>query len=234
MFASPSRRILLEKKSLHSWLLDWANLLFQGTIIPWLQVGVIAAGLTWCFPGSANQIQLSPGVAFILCFVGVDYLYYWNHRLLHVKGLWALHLVHHSAEQMDVFTTSRNTLWTSLLIIYLWVNGLMLYLLSDPTPYLAAMTLTFSLDLWRHSPAHPPRWVAIPLQTFLILPKDHGWHHSRTVYDINFGANLNLWDRLHGTWHSSEEPPTELGVHTELALWAKLLWPFERKTSSAR
>jgi sterol desaturase/sphingolipid hydroxylase (fatty acid hydroxylase superfamily) len=228
MMIQPGGLKLIAQKTFHSWTLDGASLLVQGTLIPFLQVAMIAGFWALFFPDAGNRWDLHPALAFGVCFVGIDYLYYWNHRLLHWKPLWPIHVVHHSAEQMDVFTTSRNTLWSSFFIIYLWLNGTMLYFLAEPATYLGAMTLTFSLDLWRHSPVHPPRWLARVLGRFLIMPRDHAWHHSRDVYDVNFGANLNFWDRLHGTWHDPGKHPESIGVDTELSLAAKLLWPFEK------
>ena len=117
-------------------------------------------------------------------------MYYWNHRILHTRKMWPIHVVHHTAQQMDVITTSRNSVWSSLFIIYLWGNGVVVYLLDDPMPYLAAVTITAVLDLWRHSPIHPTGFLEHFLGMFLILPKDHAWHHSRDQHNINFGANF--------------------------------------------
>jgi len=209
------------------WLLDGISLLVQGALIPLLQVFLVATWLTQFQPDLAKTLVLEPWVAFGLCFVGVDYLYYWNHRILHTKALWPVHLVHHTAHQMDVLTTSRNTVWSSLLIVYLWLNGTVVYLLADPAPYAAAITLTAVLDLWRHSPLNPKGLIRDALGSFLILPRDHAWHHSQDVYDVNFGANLNWWDKLHGTWHLSQQEPKELGVKTNISLVSRLLWPFQ-------
>ena len=209
------------------WILDGVSLLVQGALIPLLQVFLVATWLTKFASGAAGTVELHPLVAFALCFVGVDYLYYWNHRVLHSKVLWPVHLVHHTADQMDVLTTSRNTVWSSLLIVYLWINGTVVYLLADPMPYVAAITLTAVLDLWRHSPHQPKGLAEQALGSFLVLPRDHAWHHSQDVYDVNFGANINLWDKLHGTWHPSQVQPEELGVKTNISLLSRLLWPFQ-------
>ena len=199
----------------------------QGALIPLCQIFLVAAGLSLWAPAMAGTWVLDPIVSFLLCFIGVDYLYYWNHRILHTSKLWPIHLVHHTAPQMDVITTSRNTVWTSFFIVYLWVNGTLVYLLADPAPYAAAITLTAILDLWRHSPLQPKGGLEKVLGGFLILPQDHAWHHSQDVYDVNFGANFNIWDKLHGTWHPSEGQPQELGVKSDISLVSRLLWPFE-------
>ncbi|MEM9486022.1 MAG: sterol desaturase family protein, partial [Cyanobacteria bacterium P01_F01_bin.116] len=63
------------------------------------------------------------------------------------------------------------------------------------------------------------------LSAWLILPQDHGWHHHSGEDGCNYGANLKLWDRLHGTWHASEQWPSQLGQSSGLPLWRQLLYP---------
>jgi sterol desaturase/sphingolipid hydroxylase (fatty acid hydroxylase superfamily) len=162
----------------------------------------------------------------------VDYLYYWNHRALHTQALWKTHAVHHTPEHADVFITSRNTLWTPLLLVYLWANGLMIFLLKDPVPFLLAASITASLDLWRHTTfiTAPGSVLHRALAGLLVTPNEHLWHHSRERAGCNFGANLSLWDRLHGTYYSPTARPARLGIPVRLALSRKLLFPF-RATS---
>lgn len=218
---------LLKRRKADDWIIDLASLFVQGTFIPWLQVVVVIAAMAALFPGWAGALTWHPLMSFLFCFVVVDYGYYWNHRLFHQKGFWSIHQVHHTASQMDVITTSRNTLWTSIFIIYLWVNGVMLYLLADVSAYLLAITLTAVLDLWRHSKLEPKGLVKKVLGTVLILPSDHAWHHSQDIYDINFGANLNVWDRLHGSWHRSNSEPKQIGIVSDMNILSKLWWPFK-------
>ena len=73
----------------------------------------------------------------------------------HAPAFWPLHHTHHSSPRMDVWVTSRNTLWTSLFILYLWVNGLLIYLTGHLEMVVWAATLTAALDLWRHSGLEP-------------------------------------------------------------------------------
>ena len=43
-----------------------------------------------------------------LAIVGWDFIYYWNHRLMHeVRALWAHHVVHHSSERYNLSTALR-------------------------------------------------------------------------------------------------------------------------------
>jgi sterol desaturase/sphingolipid hydroxylase (fatty acid hydroxylase superfamily) len=224
-FWGQSGREKLRQKSHHDWLLDSIGLFIQGVVIPILQVVVIAKLYMIMLPDWQGKLGLAPWLAFGLNFVAIDYLYYWNHRLLHHKQFWPLHQVHHSVTEMDVLGTSRNTLWSSFLIMYLWVNGLFVYLLDDPKWYLVGMSLTSGLDLWRHSRfgVHGGwEW----LSSWLMLPQDHHWHHAQGIEGCNFGANFKLWDRLHGTYWKSDAPPQDLGNEVNLSLVRQLLFPF--------
>ncbi|QMS91989.1 sterol desaturase family protein [Nostoc edaphicum CCNP1411] len=219
-------RTQLKVKSREDWVIDATGLTIQGILIPLLQATLVYWLYQYLLPTQQGDVKISLIPAFIVSFVVVDYLYYWNHRLLHTKFLWKVHQVHHTVTQMDVLGTSRNTLWTSLLIVYLWIHTLLLYLLTDPTGYLLGVSLTSALDLWRHSSLIIPANTRLYqfLSSWLILPQDHAWHHCRENY--NYGANLKLWDKLHGTYYESKKLPSIIGIPSSLNLFQKLLFPF--------
>ncbi|NEU80462.1 sterol desaturase family protein [Nostoc sp. UIC 10630] len=221
-------RTQLKVKSREDWLLDSTGLTIQGILIPFLQATLVYWLYQYLLPTQQGYLKVSLIPAFIISFVVVDYLYYWNHRLLHTKLLWNVHKVHHTVTQMDVLGTSRNTLWTSLLIIYLWIHTLFLYLLADPTGYLLGVSLTSALDLWRHSNLMIPVNTKLYqfLSSWLILPQDHAWHHCREIHNYNYGANLKIWDKLHGTYYESKKVPSIIGIPSSLNLFQKLLFPF--------
>lgn len=225
---NPQARARLKAKTLFEWGLDGSNLLIQGFLIPLLRTVLVFSLLQQFWPEGRGLVSLSPFWGFVLCFVGVDYLYYWNHRLLHHKKLFAIHLVHHTVTAMDVLATSRNTLWTSFLIVYLWVNGLLLYLTDLNHGLILAMSLTACLDLWKHSSLlqeHPRLQCWLSRYLLLMTPLDHAWHHAWKM-NRNFGANLNLFDRLHGTYSAENQYPERLGVQSQLSPWQTLIYPF--------
>ncbi|MCU0541771.1 MAG: sterol desaturase family protein [Oscillatoriaceae cyanobacterium Prado104] len=223
-----SCRTQLQAKSLEDWLLDSAGLCVQGMLIPLLQATVIYQLYRHWLPLSPGKLHASLIVTFMLSFVAVDYLYYWNHRLLHSGVFWNIHQVHHTVTHLDVLGTSRNTIWASLLIIYLWVHSLFLYLLADPAGYLLGVSLTSALDLWRHSQLTIPSNSCLDrcLSPWLILPQEHAWHHSSQLPNCNYGANLKLWDKLHGTYYQANELPSAIGIATPLNFTQKLFLPF--------
>lgn len=215
-------------KSFDGWVLDLLNLPIQGIVVPILQTIIFYGLLEGFLPTYKGSLELSPILAFGLNFIVVDYFYYWNHRLLHVDGLWNLHKVHHSVEDMDVLATSRNTIWTTFLILYVWVNSIFIFLLNDPTFYVMAASFGAALDLWKHS--NFPSSKMLRDYVFIATPVDHHWHHSSEP-NCNYGANLNLWDKLHGTYRKEAHKPATLGIKLELPLWRSLLFPFKEKVS---
>ncbi len=226
--ANDNRFSKLCSKSPEDWILDGVGLCFQGIVIPILQITIVYQTYQHLLPNSSGFLNFHPLIAFSLSFVLVDYLYYWNHRLFHTPLLWSIHQVHHTVTEMDVVGTSRNTLWTSFLIIYLWVHPLFIYLLKDPNWYIFGASLTSALDLWRHS-KFTPKVNSVMfryLSPWLILPQDHSWHHSTTI-NGNYGANLKIWDKIHGTYYQSEEIPDSLGIKPNLSLNKKLFTPFK-------
>lgn len=222
---------LLVQKSREDWLLDGIGLFFQGIVIPFFQIAVIFQLYQLLLPHAHASLNLYPIPAFLLSFVFVDYLYYWNHRLFHTRKLWFIHQVHHTVTQMDVLGTSRNTLWTSFFIVYLWIHSLFIYLLQEPNWYILGISLSSALDLWRHSSFNPVEnsWIHRCLSTWLILPQDHAWHHSKDCIPGNYGANFKLWDKIHQTYYKSEQLPDSLGIDSSLSFGKKLFLPLEQK-----
>ncbi|RUS99382.1 hypothetical protein DSM106972_078240 [Dulcicalothrix desertica PCC 7102] len=227
-FANQNIITLLVSKNRQDWLVDIIGLFFQGIIIPILQITIVFQFYHYLFPSLKSTLTLHPLIVFSLSFICVDYLYYWNHRLFHTPWLWSVHKVHHTVTTMDVVGTSRNTLWTSFLIIYLWVHSLFIYLLQDPTWYIFGASLTSALDLWRHSKFTPKPTSIIYhlLAPWLILPQDHAWHHARNYKGGNYGANFKIWDKMHGTYSDNEKQPENLGAVSNLSLSQKLFFPF--------
>jgi sterol desaturase/sphingolipid hydroxylase (fatty acid hydroxylase superfamily) len=209
------RKLFARTKSL--WAIDLTGLTIHGTIVPLFQMIVIYGLMSWIAPQLQGQISLPAPIAFLLSFVVIDYAYYWNHRLLHTKRIWRFHAVHHSGPSFDVFTTSRNSAITTFLILYVWANGVLLFLLQDKAAFVWGVALSNGLDILRHSGISS--WPKFAPFTWIISPKEHAWHHSDEISGVNFGANFNLWDKLHGTYYSHQEMPKKLGSKLDVNLW---------------
>lgn len=226
-----SWREKLKEKKARDWTLDLTGLGIQGLLIPFLQTYVFYSFLNTMAPSYRESLAIHPVLSFSFHFFLVDYLYYWNHRLFHQKRFWAIHKVHHSAQDMDVFVTSRNSVYTSFFLVYLWINTAMIFLLQDPTPYVISVTLTAALDLWKHSKLGIESKTFMDILSkyfFIMTPQDHAWHHGPKP-QINYGANLNIYDKLHSTYLKTEHYPQKIGIKTKMTLMEELFNPFKQR-----
>jgi len=143
----------------------------------------------------------------VIGLLGVDFLYYWWHRISHVVNVfWAVHGVHHQSEDYNLAVALRQPL---LEPITWFVFASVLALLGIP---LIVMVVSFGLNLfyqfWIHTELVDklPR----PLEAVLNTPSHHRVHHGvDTEYlDRNYGGVLVIWDRLFGTFQPERQRPT--------------------------
>ena len=214
-------------RSAQEWTADLVGLFIQGIIIPAFPFLMIPL-LDLAFP-TFKKIEMNVLFQFFLSFVVVDYLYYWNHRIFHKRSLWSVHRLHHSSRYLDIFATSRNSLVTSFLFVYVWAQILGMFLLKDSTPFMLGLGFTFALDLWRHSGIRHNQMIHSFFGWALILPDQHVLHHSLTGRTKNYGANLCWWDKLHGTYSATIIPNQNLERLSDRNIWRELLIPWKGK-----
>jgi sterol desaturase/sphingolipid hydroxylase (fatty acid hydroxylase superfamily) len=143
--------------------------------------------------------------AWVACFLGVDFLYYWFHRWSHeVNAGWAAHVVHHQSEEYNLTVALRQGAFQQL---FSWVFYLPLALLGfPPLMFLTCSGLNTLYQFWIHT-----RLVGKlgPLEWVLNTPSHHRVHHGRNpkYIDRNHAGTLIVWDRLFGTFKEEEEEP---------------------------
>ncbi len=166
----------------------------------------------------------SPGAPWLIALVGVDFLYYWWHRLSHeVNLLWAAHVVHHQSEDYNLAVALRQAVLTSWTAMPFYLP---LALLGVPTlVYAAMLSLSTLYQFWIHTQLvrRLPGW----LEVWLNSPAHHRVHHAINprYLDKNYGAILIVWDRLFGTFADETEEPV-YGITKPLAsfnpAWAQV------------
>ncbi len=211
-------------RSKEEWIVDFMGLIIQGVIIPLTPLMMIPL-LKYFVPSLHQSVHIDPIGQFIISFFVVDYLYYWNHRFFHSKTFWHIHRLHHSSRHLDVFATSRNSLVTSFVFIYVWAQVIGLYLIQDPTFFLAGFGCTFALDLWRHGGVATPKILKNLMSPILILPEHHIYHHAVLGRTKNYGANLNWWDRIHGTFSNEMIQNENLEKLPSRSIWLEIFSP---------
>lgn len=207
-------------------LLNLAGLAVQGVLIPAAGYFIAHQVLTPLWPDLAGRLRIGWWGAFALNIVVVDLLYYAQHRLFHAVGpLWQLHKCHHASPRVNVWATSRNTLMTNFLFVYLLINPMLGFMCDTPEGFFVGAALTASLDLWRHSNL-PERYSPAWLGLLLVTPLHHHLHHGTAGHCVNYGANFIVWDRIFGTAREPQGYPDRYGVSDAPSPWRQFLFPW--------
>lgn len=161
-----------------------------------------------------------PWVAAIL---GVEFAYYWWHRLSHeVNILWAAHVVHHHSEDYNLAVALRQsvTTWITTLPFYL-----PLALLGVPIFHFAVVLgLSTLYQFWIHTELIPPLGK---LEKFFNTPALHRVHHAINAryLDKNHAATFSFFDVIFGTWEPETEKcvyGTTRAINSYNPLWAQV------------
>lgn len=156
--------------------------------------------------------------------VGLDFFYYWWHRLSHeVNFMWAVHVVHHQSEDYNLAVALRQAM-LSILTSRLFYLPLAL-LGVPPLAMLISLEISLLYQFWIHTEVIGkfPRWFEYAFNT----PSHHRVHHAVNpqYIDRNHAAIFMAWDRLFGTFEPEVEPPV-YGITTPLRsynpLWANV------------
>jgi sterol desaturase/sphingolipid hydroxylase (fatty acid hydroxylase superfamily) len=174
-----------------------------GLAAGWLATTLLFAPLiafSYAFTSRHVLVNLGSGVAGnVFLFLLYDLLFYFYHRLSHrFRVLWASHVVHHTAAQMNVLAGFRQG-WTDF-FSGLWLIALILgFLGATPLLLEAYFLATLFFQLWLHS-----EWIGNtgPIEWIFNTPCHHRVHHSRESRQMNanYGQIFILWDRLFGTF----------------------------------
>jgi sterol desaturase/sphingolipid hydroxylase (fatty acid hydroxylase superfamily) len=146
-----------------------------------------------------SRLPLVPQVVVTgVVFVAIDVMNWGAHVANHGSaGLWRLHALHHSQEDMSVLTTFRthplvHASYLPILLpaLVLGANG------AVPGAALIAYACLVTL------PHANLRWTFGPLGRVFVSPAYHRLHHVASPIDgrgtVNFGFVLVRWDRLSG------------------------------------
>ncbi len=203
------------------------NFLVGLLVLP-VQVGMatfIVLAVTWVTAHHWGLIYLLPGhdnpwLRFGLMFVLLDFLdwvYHW--AMHHVPLFWRFHLVHHTDQDMDSFTTGREhpgetVVRNGFLILWVFVCGASLEVL------VLRQTVETVANILAHTSFRLGRRSARVLGAVFITPNlHHVHHHNRLPYtNSNYGDVFSVWDRLFGTLRTLALEHTVFGLDTHPSL----------------
>ena len=139
----------------------------------------------------------------ILALIFIDLIYYFYHRISHrSRFLWAVHMSHHSSEEMN-FTVAFRQAWLGPIskIPFFMVLPLIGF---DPVIVAVAGVLSTLWGIFGHTQI--VRKLG-PIEWFFVTPSHHRVHHgsNKSYIDKNYGNFLIIWDRFFGTFEAEKE-----------------------------
>lgn len=147
---------------------------------------------------------LPPWMLFLAALFLIDLAFYVWHRANHeVRFLWAIHLSHHSSEEMNFTVAFRQPVLGPLFKIpffaVLPIVGL------DPTIIVVVGTISTFWGVIGHTQIIPKLGI---VEWFLNTPSAHRVHHgiNPQYIDKNYANMFIFIDRLLGTYEPEEEP----------------------------
>ncbi len=188
------------------------NLLFVGWFYMYA-IEFIRSISTTILPSAINGLLSNrPLVAQAIgAFMVVDFTRYCTHYLSHkIPLLWGFHSIHHSATEINSFTTYRlhafeiliGTIISVLPVAIIGGNfeSIMIVKLFDTSwGYVVHSNCVMKIGI---------------LGKILVTPQYHKIHHSssRVHFDTNFSSHLTLWDILFNTRYTGNQPPIKYGI----------------------
>ncbi len=157
--------------------------------------------------GLLHAIELPPWLEFVLAFLALDGLIYWQHRWFHAVSLfWRLHRVHHSDVEIDVTTGLR--FHPVEILLSMLIKMAAVAALGAPAAAVIAFEIALNAtSLFNHANLRLPLALDRWLRRLVVTPDMHRVHHSvhPREYNRNFGFNFPWWDRLFGSYADQPE-----------------------------
>lgn len=163
------------------------------------------------------DLDASKWWVWVVCFVGVDFCYYWFHRYAHeISVMWGGHIVHHQSEEYNLSVALRQGAFQGM---FSWAFYLPLAFLGfDPVVFLVVAQFQTLYQFWIHTRLIHlmPKWFEFIFNT----PSHHRVHHgiNPKYIDRNHGGTLIIFDRMFGTFQLEEEAVV-YGVTKPLESW---------------
>ncbi|WP_241153696.1 sterol desaturase family protein [Nocardioides pantholopis] len=175
------------------------------TMALWKSAGLAVYAVLFAYV-APWQLPADAWWTWALAIVGVDFFFYWAHRVAHrVRLVWATHQAHHSSEHFN-FATALRQKWNNSHELVIWAP---LPLLGVPP---ALVFFGFSVSLVYQFFVHTERIRTLwrPIELVFNTPSHHRVHHGSDpeYLDRNYGGILIVWDRLFGSFQPELHRPT--------------------------
>ena len=168
-------------------------------------------------------------------FLLLDFCFYLSHRATHrINFLWAMHIVHHHSERLNLSVAFRRSAISPL---FTFVFELPLALLGLPLWWFVLLS---AINIFYQFLIHTETIGKLGwLESFMNTPSHHRVHHGREAQyiDKNFGSVFIIWDKLFGTFQAEEAtpdygvttPPADFNPITANLHFYRVLWQASKK-----
>ncbi len=190
----------------------WANnfsLIISSTLLVRLIIPTAVVGVAYLTQkngwGFANHFEINFWLKFIITFVLLDLIIYFQHLFFHVLPiLWRFHRVHHSDRDCDITTGVRFHPFEIVLSIFIKTAAIIILGAPVLTVIIFEIVLNF-MSMFTHSNIRINKSFERVLRWFITTPEMHRIHHSTLENETNsnFTFFISLWDRIFGTYLES-------------------------------
>lgn len=213
LMAAEMLLVFATKRGCYSWYESLATLGIKAGEKTMLAVFAVSTVPLELWLWSHRLLDLPQGglIYWLALFLGVDFCYYWNHRMSHkVAWMWAAHSVHHSAVEINMLANFRVSA-----INFLAGNFLFFLPLTVIGFHPLAIATVFSACLLHQAWVHTELVDRMSwLEHVLNTPSNHRVHHSTQPahIDRNYAGVLVIWDKLFGTYVAEGERIRDFGI----------------------
>jgi sterol desaturase/sphingolipid hydroxylase (fatty acid hydroxylase superfamily) len=157
--------------------------------------------------GLFNIVDVPFWVGFVATIIIMDLAIYFQHRLFHMVPLfWRLHRLHHADLDYDVTTGLR--FHPIEILLSMAIKFALVAVLGAPGLAVVVFEIILNgMAVFNHANAKLPLGLDRVLRLIFVTPDVHRVHHSTipAEFNMNFGFNLSLWDRLFGTYKAQPD-----------------------------
>jgi sterol desaturase/sphingolipid hydroxylase (fatty acid hydroxylase superfamily) len=167
---------------------------------------------SWIESVAPWHIEMDRWYHWVALFWGLEFCYYWFHRMNHeVRWWWATHSVHHTPEQMNIAASYRLG-WTGHITGSFIFYVPLMFLGFEAKVVYAMLHINLLYQIWLHTELVPKLgWFEYIFNT----PSHHRVHHATNpkYLDCNYGGVVIIFDRLFGTFAEEDErEPCRFGL----------------------
>lgn len=184
-----------------------------GVLLKILNIGVYI----WIYDNYRIMTIPQTWYTWILLLFGVDFFYYWFHRLSHeISVLWGTHVVHHQSEEYNLSVALRQS--ATQVFGSFWFYLPLAFIGFDPVTFIVVAQIQTLYQFWIHTRfiGKMPKWFEFVFNT----PSHHRVHHgvNPKYIDKNHGGTFIIYDRIFGTFQEEEEE-VFYGITSQLKSW---------------